>query len=527
MGLLDSNTIDPRYAGLLAAGFGMLNASGPSRMPVSLGQAIGQGGQSGLGAYQSAMQLKIMDDYRRAQEAHLKAQTDDLVRKGDLSEQLLREVGLLPPKAGAPAAPGGGLLAPQVAPQPQQPGLLNAGAQPEGASPGGGSLVPPAAPMANSPLSNLPTYARQAMGLNAAIPGAGLGGIVMQANTPIAGREGGLYDVGPDGKRHLSEGFVEGEETRLRLKNRVENENAVVEVKMPDGSTRRMTKAQELELTRPENTAQLLSQEDRGVIENDMRRSGLKSANVSMQYPGALVKGAIGDPGGFTAGQTTFSAAQASRRGAEDAKAESTAFDEAKAATQGKSDITALRQYSQNFTPSALAPFKQKMGEWLIGLGAPADKVGEKLGSIGDMQAAQKVAFSIATQLTKQISSRPSQLEWTSILRNATPNVALTGGGFEAVMSKLETDYDRRIGLAQAWADRPKDSQQTFREFETDYNRQYLAKIAENPAAATGKSGGESFDALPRATPANKGQRIRDRQTGKILKSNGMSWVSE
>jgi len=34
-------------------------------------------------------------------------------------------------------------------------------------------------------------------------------------------------------------------------------------------------------------------------------------------------------------------------------------------------------------------------------------------------------------------------------------------------------------------------------------------------------------DSLPAANPANKGQRIRDTETGKILKSNGMSWVSE
>ena len=35
------------------------------------------------------------------------------------------------------------------------------------------------------------------------------------------------------------------------------------------------------------------------------------------------------------------------------------------------------------------------------------------------------------------------------------------------------------------------------------------------------------LDALPTANTSNKGQRIRDTTTGKILKSNGMSWVAE
>jgi hypothetical protein len=35
------------------------------------------------------------------------------------------------------------------------------------------------------------------------------------------------------------------------------------------------------------------------------------------------------------------------------------------------------------------------------------------------------------------------------------------------------------------------------------------------------------LDALPAANTSNKGQRIRDTTTGKILKSNGMSWVAE
>lgn len=54
MGLLDYG-LDPRTQGLLSAAFQGLQASGPSRMPVSLGQIIGQGGATGLNEYQRAI----------------------------------------------------------------------------------------------------------------------------------------------------------------------------------------------------------------------------------------------------------------------------------------------------------------------------------------------------------------------------------------------------------------------------------------------------------------------------------------
>ena len=41
------------------------------------------------------------------------------------------------------------------------------------------------------------------------------------------------------------------------------------------------------------------------------------------------------------------------------------------------------------------------------------------------------------------------------------------------------------------------------------------------------KPKGNVFDALPTANASNKGQRIRDTTTGKILRSNGMQWKEE
>lgn len=66
--------MDPRTMGILSAAFAGLGASGPSRMPVSLGQVIGQAGQAGLGTFQHTMmqnqqmqQQKVLQDLHQAQ----------------------------------------------------------------------------------------------------------------------------------------------------------------------------------------------------------------------------------------------------------------------------------------------------------------------------------------------------------------------------------------------------------------------------------------------------------------------------
>ena len=64
-GLLDM--MDPRTAGLLSGAFAGLNASGPSAMPVSMGQILGRAGAAGMGAYQDATAQQLAQ--RRAEQA--------------------------------------------------------------------------------------------------------------------------------------------------------------------------------------------------------------------------------------------------------------------------------------------------------------------------------------------------------------------------------------------------------------------------------------------------------------------------
>lgn len=87
MGLFDSvYGADPRTQGLLAAGAAMMG--GPSRLPVSLGQSIGQGYMAGNQAYQQAMQLeaqrKQQEEQAKLRELQLqefKAKADELARQ--------------------------------------------------------------------------------------------------------------------------------------------------------------------------------------------------------------------------------------------------------------------------------------------------------------------------------------------------------------------------------------------------------------------------------------------------------------
>jgi hypothetical protein len=71
---------DPRQAAMLQAGLSLLQSSGPSKMPVGLGQAIGQAGMQGLNAFQQIQQAQLQEEMRKRQiamqEEQLKLQRD-------------------------------------------------------------------------------------------------------------------------------------------------------------------------------------------------------------------------------------------------------------------------------------------------------------------------------------------------------------------------------------------------------------------------------------------------------------------
>ena len=62
MGLLDIFSTPESMQGLLAASGALLEAGGPSRTPVSFGQALGRGMNAGQGAYQDALKQKMLKE---------------------------------------------------------------------------------------------------------------------------------------------------------------------------------------------------------------------------------------------------------------------------------------------------------------------------------------------------------------------------------------------------------------------------------------------------------------------------------
>lgn len=91
MGLLDG-TFDPRMQGLLAAGAAGLQASGPSRMPVSMGQVMGQGLMAGMGQYNEAQGMKLKAGLLDAQLKHMGMQ--DRLLEAQERERLAKESNL-------------------------------------------------------------------------------------------------------------------------------------------------------------------------------------------------------------------------------------------------------------------------------------------------------------------------------------------------------------------------------------------------------------------------------------------------
>lgn len=72
-GILD---LDPQTQGVLQAAFAGLQASGPSRMPTSIGQVIGQAGSAGLSGYDSAVKLQSALAMQKLQQQKLQDELD-------------------------------------------------------------------------------------------------------------------------------------------------------------------------------------------------------------------------------------------------------------------------------------------------------------------------------------------------------------------------------------------------------------------------------------------------------------------
>lgn len=76
LGNQDDPMMNPQTMAMLQAGLGLMSAGGPSRMPVSMGQAFGQAGQAGLQGYAQAQQAQKANVLTNLQMLQLKKELE-------------------------------------------------------------------------------------------------------------------------------------------------------------------------------------------------------------------------------------------------------------------------------------------------------------------------------------------------------------------------------------------------------------------------------------------------------------------
>jgi hypothetical protein len=429
VGILDG--IDPTTAGILSAAFQGLQASGPSRMPMGLGQIIGQAGSAGMGTYGSTLEAQrkaaatqALIDLEKQKGNLTEMQVKQLMRSQSIADAFLQHfLGVQPaPAAGSPATvapnspimPGGGLS--MTPPQALAQGATQGDVGPTVTNAARIGAPAPAAPVASpEPFAGMNPNTRAAMALDFAMnQGKNAAGVYQKGTAPIAGREGGIYQPTAGGDFQLAPGFLQGEGQLRRLRQQIQNENEIVTVKLPNGRLERMTKAQEIQMVQPHTV-------------------------VPERGPG----------GGVVTGPTTTGEAEQSARGRELATMERDIDTKAEQASLLKSRSQLIRQNLAGIDPNNLAGSKQKLGEWLQTLGAPPDKVEKLLGSPGDYQAIQKQAIAMAFEQVRQLSARPAVQEVIFAMKS-NPNIEMQPQGLVKIMNAVDGLANYNIAMSTA-----------------------------------------------------------------------------
>lgn len=91
---MNSNfALDPRMMGLLGLGSGLLSASGSSPREITLGEAMGQGLQSGMLGMQQGLGMQMQQQHLKAIEKDARMKEQKLARQMEIDDYLRRSVG--------------------------------------------------------------------------------------------------------------------------------------------------------------------------------------------------------------------------------------------------------------------------------------------------------------------------------------------------------------------------------------------------------------------------------------------------
>jgi hypothetical protein len=148
-------------------------------------------------------------------------------------------------------------------------------------------------------------------------------------------------------------------------------------------------------------------------------------------------------------------------------------------ALEGKRTISEMANLLPNFTPGKGAPVLAAMGAVAQALGVPADFVQQHTGmNVGDAEAFQKGTAALATEAAKRVSSRVTQMEFQTFMKN-NPNWMLTPEGVKRVMDFMDKGFDQPLAMQNEFSQWSKanPADRWHIDFPAHWNQQQIEKI--------------------------------------------------
>ena len=538
--------LNPQLQGILSGAFAGMQASGPSRMPTSLGQIMGTTGQAGLGAYTSALNNQRQYEQSKALIEMEKQKTGLLATQvAQAQYQLALKNWALGGMQGPPPSIGG---------VGSTPGALS-GAM--GATPMSGVLsgptagAPPTSPA--GPMSGLPPWRQQVAQYGiAGLPE--IGKQIEEQNKPVIIPQVGAVQQRPDGSYVALPGLDTAMTSWEQAKRDVANRNELMTVDMPDGTKQQMTRAQALALASggqpapqmpspmpapmlpqapmaapaPTNVLGALPPDQQSLIKADMAKNGITSANAVMQTPSGIVRGPVNQMPGFNTGK---SAAQQAKD-AEDARTSTVIgegmgkrFNEIQdAGFKANSTITNMSRLAgllEGLDTGKLTAQGFEIAAYAKQLGIP---ISEKL---DNAQAAAAVANSMALELRNPSggAGMPGAMSDADreFLTRMVAGLGRTPGANKLIIEGAAKIAERDKQVAQLARDYKRKNNGQFDDGFYDELRQFSEKNPLFPKVEAAAPTKNIVDVLPK-TGVKKGTQARDTVTGKVLTFDGMTW---
>jgi hypothetical protein len=145
--------------------------------------------------------------------------------------------------------------------------------------------------------------------------------------------------------------------------------------------------------------------------------------------------------------------------------------EESQNAVKLSDSLQEMKTLRNNFTPGKTTDVKAHLAAWKIALGEGDDNDKQLAASV---EGEQKLAIQNVTGQLKQLSSRPSQMEFLNFLE-ANPNVTMSPKGFDTILQYMQKQAALPTQKEQdfsQWKENSKPS--NYRDFDTQWNQKLL-----------------------------------------------------